>query len=141
MIGDLLYTQLLYPGLLDAGIPPERINATLDAVGQAMVDLAVRRIHASLGPTGTAIHLHDPISWMPDHQHPVTLQAILAADTAEQARELLDLGQQVSGGNVRTAVTQDPRATILEEACWQWPFTPTVDYLVWAIAARPVSVR
>jgi len=137
VIGDLLYTQLVYPGLLDAGLPQHEIRATLTRTGQPLVDLVVARIHASIAPDGVAVHLHDPISWRDDRPQPVLLASILEAGSTDRALQLLHAGTLVGSGDVRASVLNDPRVEIAGQARWRWPFSPEIDYLVWAIATRP----
>ena len=138
IVGDLLYTQLIYPGLKDAGVPADRIGSDLHTYGQPLVDQVVADLHRALTPAGTAVHLHDPIGWFPDRPQTVTLSAILDATSIERARTLVSCGRLVRSGDVHEAILRDAGFGITDEAFWRWPFTPDVDYLVWATAVRAI---
>jgi hypothetical protein len=135
VVGDLFYSQLLYPGLHDAGVPDTWIGPALRTHGQPLTDLAVARLHASVVPGGHVVHLHDPIAWVPARRQPVTLEAILAAPSADAALATIARGVQASSGNVRAAVRGRPDP-VVAEAWWRWPFATGADYLVWAMASR-----
>jgi hypothetical protein len=138
VIGDLLYSQLLYPALRDTTLPRERIGVVLARIDRPLVASVVRRLHASAAPGGIVVHLHDPLGWWDDHIQPVTLDEILAA-AATDIDAALEL---VARGHGPSAC--DPRAIALEEgiepvetAFWRWPFQAGVDYLVCATVTRP----
>ena len=50
VIGDLLYSQLLYPALRDTSLPRERIGVVLARIDRPLVASVVRRLHASASP-------------------------------------------------------------------------------------------
>lgn len=54
VIGDLLYSQLLYPAMLDLGVPDPRRRSVLDRYGPALVRGVVARLHAS-APYGVPV--------------------------------------------------------------------------------------
>ncbi len=74
VVGDLLYSQLLYPGLLDAHVPDERIGIALRTYGDALTGLVVSRLQAS-APAGRVVHVDDPVAWWEGHDQPFTLRA------------------------------------------------------------------
>jgi hypothetical protein len=137
VVGDLLYSQLLYPALRDTALPRERVGVVLARIDRPLVASVVRRLHAS-APGGVVVHVHDPLGWWDDHVQPVSLEEILAAagtDT-DAAHEL------VARGHGPTAC--DPRAIAIEAgiepvatAFWRWPFQEGVDYLACATVTRP----
>ncbi len=85
VIGDLLYSQLLYPAMIDLGISDPLRRAVLDRYGPVLVRGMVARLHAS-APYGRVAHLHDPLGCWPGHPQPVALPEIV--DTAQR-----DVGQ------------------------------------------------
>ena len=74
VIGDLLYSQLLYPALRDTTLPRERIGVVLARIDRPLVASVVRRLHASVVPGGVVVHVHDPLGWWDDHVQPVSLE-------------------------------------------------------------------
>lgn len=131
VIGDLLYSQLLYPALLDAGVSQTRIRQALARYGPALTDGVVSRMHASAAAGARVIHLHDIVGWWDGHPQPVSLPEILAQDTLEDAFALI--------ARCRAPVGTDPHdsarrmgARVLERALWEWPFAPGASYLVCA---------
>ena len=137
VIGDLLYSQLLYPALRDTALPRERVGVVLARIDRPLVASVVRRLHAS-APAGVVVHVHDPLGWWDDHVQPVSLGEILAAAATDSdaAHEL------VARGHGPTAC--DPRAIAIETglepiatAFWRWPFQEGVDYLACATVTRP----
>jgi hypothetical protein len=137
VIGDLLYSQLLYPALRDSPLQPERVGVVLARIDRPLVTSVVRRLHASAAG-GVVVHVHDPLGWWAGHPQRVTLEEILeAAETDCDAALVL-----VARGHGPTAC--DPRAIALELGCepvatalWRWPFQEGVDYLACATVTRP----
>jgi hypothetical protein len=137
VIGDLIYSQLLYPALRDSPLQPERVGVVLARIDRPLVTSVVRRLHAS-APDGVVVHVHDPLGWWAGHPQRVTLEEILeAAETDSDAALAL-----VARGHGPTAC--DPRAIALELGCepvatalWRWPFQEGVDYLACATVTRP----
>lgn len=136
IIGDLLYTQLIYPGLVDAGVAPDRIGTILHAHGQPLVNRLVADLHHTLAACGTAVHLHDPIGWLPDRHQTARCPQSSPPQASRAPETLVRRGRLVRSGDVHHAVSQDPRFGIAGEAVWRWPFTLEVDYLVWATAVQ-----
>jgi hypothetical protein len=135
VIGDLFYSQLLFPAMLDLGVPERRRRAVLDRFGSVVVRGVVARLHAS-APYGHVIHIHDPLGWWPGHPQPVTPAEIL--DTAQrdigQAMTLVAHGRGPHDADPRAALnhfTIPIRATVL----WDWPFAEETEYLVCATVA------
>jgi hypothetical protein len=136
VIGDLFYSQLLYPGLLDLGIDSERIDATIAARGPSLTRAVVARLHAS---APLAVHVHDPLAWWDGHEQPVALEEILglaASDGPEAALALAARGSGPYESDPRPALI-DLALTPLATALWHWPFTEGVDYLACATLAAP----
>ncbi len=136
VLSDLLYTQLLFPALLDSGLPGHQRASTLAAIGPQITEHVVRRLHAST-PHGIVVHLHDLLGWWPGHPQPFTIDEVLrlAEQSPSEALALADSG--------RTPIGTDPRpaldalgAEIIDTAMWRWPFAEHVDYLVVATVAR-----
>jgi hypothetical protein len=137
VVGDLLYSQLLYPALRDSSLQPERIGVVLARIDRPLVTSVVRRLHAS-ARGGVVVHVHDPLGWWAGHPQRVTLEEILeaAAGGTDAALALVARGRGPSAC--------DPRAIALELGCepvetafWRWPFQEGVDYLVCATVTRP----
>ena len=138
VVGDLLYSQLLYPAPRDTALPRERVGVVLARIDRPLVASVVRRLHASVAPGGVVVHVHDPLGWWDDHVQPVTLEEILAAAATDTDAALA----LVAKGHGPSAC--DPRAIALEAgiepvetALWRWPFQRGVDYLACATVTRP----
>ena len=141
VIGDLLYSQLLYPALHDSALQPERVGVVLARVDRPLVASVVRRLHAS-APGGTVVHVHDPLGWWAGHPQRVTLEEILeaAANDTDAALALVARGHGPSACDPRTIALElgcDP----IETALWRWPFQEDVDYLACATVIRPGDSR
>jgi SAM-dependent methyltransferase len=138
VIGDLLYSQLLYPALRDTTLPRERIGVVLARIDRPLVASVIRRLHASTTPGGIVVHVHDPLGWWDDHVQPVTLDEILdaAATDVGAALELVARGHGPSACDPR-AIELEAGNEPVETAFWRWPFQQGVDYLVCATVTRP----
>jgi hypothetical protein len=137
VIGDLLYSQLLYPALRDSPLQPERVGVVLARIDRPLVTSVVRRLHLSAAG-GVVVHVHDPLGWWSGHPQRVTLEQILEAAASDTASGLELAGR----GHGPSAC--DPRAIALElglspvaTALWRWPFQDGVDYLACATVIRP----
>ena len=136
VIGDLLYTQLVYPALLDLDVPERRRQLVLDRFGPVVVRGVVARLHASV-PYGRAVHIHDPLGWWAGHPQPVTPSEILetAQHDISRAIALIAQGSGPHDADPRAALNHFAipiRATVL----WHWPFAEETDYLVCATLAE-----
>jgi hypothetical protein len=136
VIGDLFYSQLLYPALRDLGVDGERIDATIAAHAPPLTRAAVERLHSS---APLVVHVHDPLAWWDGHEQPVSLAEILALAETNGPDAALALAAQGSG-----PYESDPRAALAAlglspaaTALWRWPFAASVDYL--ACATRQTS--
>lgn len=138
VVADLLYTQLLYPALADAGLPAARVDAALAVAGQPLTDLAVARMHAS-APDGVVVHVHDALGWWRGHQQPVRLDELLRLSPGRALRAAAGANAP-RGADVRGALRR-LGAPVRELALWRWPFAPGTDYLVAAIVAGPPVSR
>jgi hypothetical protein len=137
VVADLLVTQLLYPALLDSGLPGPAIRGTLEAHGQALTDAVAARLHAA-APGGLVVWVHDLLSWWDGHDQPFALADVL--ETARRAGPEAALALAATGRVPRGA---DPRlgleragARVVETTFWRWPFVRGADYLVCATVAR-----
>jgi hypothetical protein len=137
VIGDLFYSQLLYPALVDLGVDPDRRAEALVRHAPPLTRAVVARLHAS---APRVVHLHDPIAWWDGHKQPVALDEILAADVGLGPEAALALVARAIGPH-----ESDPRAALTDlglsptaTALWRWPFASGVDYL--ACATLAVSV-
>jgi hypothetical protein len=139
VVGDLLYSQLLYPALLDLGVEAQVRDAVLGRHAPSLTEAVVRRLHAS---APLVVHIHDPLAWWDGHEQPPALGEILAAAESEGPDAALDLAARGHGPH-----WSDPRAALphlgLEPAAtalWRWPFAAGVDYLACAtLATAPGS--
>lgn len=134
VVGDLFYSQLLYPALLDHGVPERRRRAFLDAYGPRIVRGVIARLHAS---SPVVVHLHDPLGWWAEHEQPFTLDRILGLARTDVERALAAIRDGCGPADA------DPRAAldhfgipILGTQLWRWPFCSGTDYLVCASVAR-----
>ena len=141
VIGDLFYSQLLYPALVDLEVPDARMAAFLERFGPMLTRSVVSRLHVSAGE-GRVLHIHDPIAWWPGHPQPVTLELILA--TAEHdpaaALSLAARGRGPHHSDPRPAI-RALSIPITTTELWRWPFAPDVDYLACATFAGPAHIR
>jgi hypothetical protein len=142
VVGDLLYSQLLYPALRDTALPRERIGVVLERTDRALAASVVRRLHASAAGGGAVVHVHDPLGWWDDHVQPVTLDEILeaAAVDGERALELVARGHGPSACDPR-AISVEAGIEPVETAFWHWPFQDGVDYLACATVTHPGGPR
>jgi hypothetical protein len=138
-IGDLLYSQLLYPALVDLEVPEERRAEVLRRHALTLTRATVARLHAS---APTVVHVHDPLAWWEGHEQPADLDGIL------RLAEVGDLDAALAAVARGVGPTEsDPRAALRflglaarATALWRWPFAQGVDYLVCATLADSVSV-
>jgi hypothetical protein len=126
VIADLLYTQLVYPALLDRGVETRRIAEILRTDGQRLTDAVAERVRASAAG-GRVLHLNDVLGWWEGHDQPFTLDELMAVQREDPAEALAmtHRGVRPRGANV------PPREPI-ETALWPWPFAPGIDYVVLA---------
>jgi len=138
VIGDLLYSQLLYPALRDTPLPRERIGVILARIDRPLVASVVRRLHESAAPGRVVVHVHDPLGWWDDHVQPVSLDEIFAAAATDvdAALALVARGHGPSACDPR-AIALEQGIAVAETAFWRWPFQPGVDYLACATVTRP----
>jgi SAM-dependent methyltransferase len=138
VVGDLLYSQLLYPALRDTALPRERVGVVLARIDRPLVASVVRRLHASVAPGGVVVHVHDPLGWWEDHVQPVKLEEILAAAATDidAALALVAKGHGPSACDPR-AIALEAGIEPVETALWRWPFQRGVDYLACATVTRP----
>jgi hypothetical protein len=141
VVGDLLYSQLLYPALRDSPLQPERVGVVLARIDRPLVTSVVRRLHLS-APAGVVVHVHDPLGWWAGHPQRTTLEELLevAATDTGAALELVARGRGPSNCDPRAIALQlgyEPLATAL----WRWPFQDGVDYLACATVVRPGEPR
>ncbi|HEY0278026.1 MAG TPA: hypothetical protein VGC32_07135 [Solirubrobacterales bacterium] len=134
VIGDLFYSQLLYPALVDLEVDPDRRAEVLMRHAPALTRVVVARLHAS---APRVVHVHDPIAWWEGHEQPVTLEEILLAAREGGPGSGLALAARGVG-----PIESDPRAALADlgltptdAALWRWPFSPGVDYLACATLA------
>jgi hypothetical protein len=137
VIGDLFYSQLLYPALLDLGVADDYIDAVIAAEAPPLTAAVVARLHAS---APLVVHIHDPLAWWDGHEQPVSLEEIL--ELAEDGDKEAALALIARGNGPKES---DPRAALPDlglvpaaTALWHWPFSEGVDYLACATLARPI---
>jgi hypothetical protein len=129
VIGDLLYSQLLYPALLDTGVSLARTRRAVDDHGQDLTDAVVSRMHASAATDGRVIHLHDVVGWWDGQRQPASLGEILAQERLEDALRLISSCRQPLGADPALSTQRFGTRTI-DTAIWEWPFAPDARYLV-----------
>lgn len=133
IIGDLLYTQLLHPGLADSGLTREAVDRTMLRRGQPLTDAVVARLHAS-APGGVVVHLHDLLGWWPGNQQRFAIDDVLALDTG-RAMALVATGTLPYGCDPRLA-SERAGAELVETRFWRWNFGAGKQFLVCATVAR-----
>lgn len=143
VVADLMFTQLLYPALQDAGLSGTEMDAALRADGQALANAVAARLHASV-PNGLVIYVHDLLGWWPGHPQPFALDEVLelAQHHSEAALALAASGAQPRGCDPRLAAWR-AGAEVIQTDFWRWPFAPDTDYLVCATVVRtsPTAAR
>jgi hypothetical protein len=143
VVGDLFYSQLLFPALVDLGVDPDRRAEALVRHAPPLTRAVVARLHAS---APRVVHVHDPIAWWDGHEQPVALEEILDANVGLGPKAALALAAQGVGpyeSDPRTALA-DLGLSPIATALWRWPFAPRVDYLACATlasgtAAQPIT--
>jgi hypothetical protein len=133
-IGDLLYSQLLYPALVDLAVEEGRRAAVLRRHAPSLTRATVARLDAS---APTVVHVHDPLAWWEGHEQPADLDEILRLAEGGDLEAAL---AAVAGGI--GPIESDPRAALRSlgiapeaTALWRWPFSEGVDYLACATVA------
>ncbi|MBS1843255.1 MAG: hypothetical protein JST53_02450 [Actinobacteria bacterium] len=133
-IGDLLYSQLLYPALVDLEVSEERRSDVLRRHAPPLTRALGARLHAS---APTVVHIDDPLAWWDGREQPVALAEILNRADAGDIDGALALVARGIG-----PTESDPRAAlgslgipIRATALWRWPFARGVDYLACATLA------
>lgn len=130
VVGDLLYSQLLFPALLSLGLEIEDRARYLGAYGQPVTRLVMERMHAAARPGGVVVHLHDLACWTPGHAQPVALATVLE----DPDRHLASLLQPAGCDTAREI--EAIGAEIADTQWWVWPYAPGTDYLVRADVVR-----
>jgi hypothetical protein len=135
VVGDLLYSQLLYPALKDLELPTGRIGAILREAAPPLTDHVVARLQLS-APRGVVVHLHDALGWWDGREQPVALDEILAAarESVASALELVAKGNGPAGCDPRDSLARFG-VPVLETRLWRWPFQAGVEYLICATVA------
>ncbi len=136
VIADLFLTQLLYPALRDAGVPPPVQEALLRGEGQDLVDRVVSCLHEA---GAKVIVLNDVLGWWDGHPQPFRLEEVLELDDQE-AEALVAMGQAPRGCDIGAA-THRAGADVVASAYWRWPFARGTDYLVHATVAGRKETR
>lgn len=131
VIGDLLYSQLLYPALLDAGVSSARTRQALSRFGPDLTDAVVSRMHASTMSGGRVVHVHDTVGWWDGHPQPIALAEILAQERLDDALAQISACRQPVGTDPRQSAHR-LGAGVIETALWEWPFAADASYLVCA---------
>jgi hypothetical protein len=139
VVGDLLYSQLIYPALVDRRVPEARQRRVLEAIGPALTDGVVGRLHASAVAGGCVVHLHDAAGWWAGHPQPHAIDAVLAgAGTSAGA----DAGAELLAG-CRGPLGSEPRDSLrrlgavpIDGGLWEWPFAAGTRYVVQATVVR-----
>jgi SAM-dependent methyltransferase len=135
VIGDLFYSQLLFPALLDLGVDGDHIDETIAAHAPSLTRAVVARLHAS---APVVVHVHDPLAWWDGHEQPVSLEEILDLAGSDGPEAALALAARGSGPH-----ESDPRPVLAKlgltptaTGLWCWPFTEGVGYLACATLAE-----
>lgn len=131
VVGDMLYTQLLHPGLIALDITGEAQRALMRTFDPPLVDALVRRLQRSLSPTGRTLHIHDVACWTAAHPQPMPLAEVLV-NPDEHWRRL-----RRHDACDPHLVLQRLGARIETVTWWEWPFEPNKQFLVRATLARP----
>lgn len=131
VIGDVFYSQLLYPALVDASVPAATTRRVLARYGPSLTDAIVAGMHAAGAAGARVVHLHDIAGWWDGHPQPVSLREILSHDGRPDAFALISRCRQPEGADPRDSALR-LGARVLDTALWEWAFAPGVSYLVCA---------
>lgn len=124
VLADMLYTQLLHPGLIALGLTRGQQTRAMSRYDAVLRDALIARLHASARPGGVVAHIHDVACWTRDHPQPIALDLATADPdgTVDQLRRH-DACDPLHGerrmGALPTSI-----------AWWPWNFEPNTSYLV-----------
>ena len=141
VIGDLFYSQLLYPGLRNAGVPDERIMLALANYGPALTGLVVsactRARPTASSSTSTTRRL------VGRHAQPFTLDHVLAVAGPVGRRGAGAAPDRLGPGGHESSFRPGALGIpILRTSFWRWPFGHGTDYLACAtVAAVATGLR
>lgn len=124
VIGDMLYTQLLHPGLIALGLDHAEQRRLMHRYDPVLRDALVQRLHASAVDGGSVVHIHDLACWASNHPQPRTLDEVMAdpEGTWLELRRHDRCDPMLAAGSMEL----HPVAT----AWWRWVFEPRTSYAV-----------
>ncbi|MBC7462231.1 MAG: hypothetical protein H7287_12790 [Thermoleophilia bacterium] len=123
VLGDMLYTQLLQPALVQLRLPGPQQLEYMRAFDGLLTEALVQRLQRSASPLGKVVHVHDVACWSGVHSQPVELAEALATPDLSWAR-------------LRRHDQCDPQLALerlgvltVERGWWEWPFEPNKRFL------------
>lgn len=134
IIGDMLYTQLLHPGLLKLDVEGPKQHMLMRRYDPHLTRSLVLRIQRSLATGGYAMHIHDVACWTNNQPQPIPLERALT--TPDLTYKSLNRHDRCDPHLILPMLN----AEIIEHAWWSWPFEPNKSFLVRAsVATNPPS--
>lgn len=130
VVADMLYTQLLHPGLIALGVFGDRQHELMRRYDPPLTNALVHRVQASLAPGGHAVHVHDLACWSNGHDQPIDLTSAL--EDPSNAWKRLRRHDRCDPHLVLERIG----AAVPRVAWWEWPFEPNKRFLVRASVAR-----
>lgn len=123
VLGDMLYTQLLQPALVQLGLPGAEQVAHMRAYDRQLTEALVQRLQRSAAPHGRVVHVHDVACWSSAHAQPMELADALVDPERHWAR-------------MRRHDACDPQLTLerlqvltVDRAWWEWAFEPNKRFI------------
>ncbi|MCW2972051.1 MAG: hypothetical protein JWN72_324 [Thermoleophilia bacterium] len=138
VLGDMLYTQLLQPALVQLRLPGARQLEYMRAFDGRLTEALVQRLQRSAAPQGRVVHVHDVACWSGSHDQPMELEEALSAPEPSWAR--LKRHDQCDP----QLALERLRVLTVDRAWWEWPFEPNKRFLARgtvAVAGLPVDRR
>ncbi len=136
-IGDLLYSRLLFPALLDLRVDEEARGRILRDHAPHLTRATVARLHAS---APLVVHVHDPLAWWRDTSSRPTSAASCASPRRATPRVPSRASPAASADRERPARRPVlPRPRPRHDRALARPFVEGVDYLACATLARRAS--
>jgi hypothetical protein len=129
VVGDMLYSQLLHPGLMALKLESAQQLAIMGRYDNPLTTALVTRLQSSLAPGGHAVHVHDVACWSSGHPQPVEL-----ADALLDPITNWPLLRRHDNCDPHLALER-LRVPVVAASWWEWPFEPNKRFIVRATLA------
>lgn len=129
VVGDMLYSQLLHPGLIALELTSGEQRAVMRRYDSPLTTALVRRLQASVHGLGHTLHIHDVACWSATHPQPVEL-----AEVIEDPNSTWPQLARHDNCDPHLALERIG-APVLATDWWEWPFEPKKRFVVRATLA------